>query len=75
MGVEREYVGPVEAARVLGVHPKTVKRMAARGEFPGALPPRREWAIPRDTLELVSVRGRGERGKSRGGLSTDLSTS
>lgn len=49
-----KYVTTAEAARLLGVSVRSVRRLAARGVFAGARPrfyPGTSWLIPRSALE------------------------
>jgi len=44
-----------EAARMLGVHPNTIRRMCKRGQLPSfQLPARGDRRIPRDSLEAIT---------------------
>ena len=48
-----DYVTAIEAARLLGVHPETVKRLCRQGDLP-AQKFRNTWLIRRETLDVFS---------------------
>ena len=47
------YLTVIEAARRLGIHPDTVKRLCRQGDIP-AVKLRNTWLIDRETLEVFS---------------------
>ena len=58
------YVGVNEAARRLGIHPETVKRLCRQGDLPG----RRfgnKWIIDRERLEVFAGTYQPKRGRKR----------
>ena len=46
MQEEPKYLTVTEAARILRVDPRTVRRMAADGRIPGAVKMTKVWRIP-----------------------------
>ena len=50
---------PAQAAAATGLTPHTIRKLAKRGEIPGAVPPQREWQIPRASLQAIPRRKRG----------------
>lgn len=52
-----ELLSPKEAAARLGLHEKTVVRMAREGRLPGALKVGREWRFPADGLAPLPAVG------------------
>ena len=49
----QELLGPKEAAVRLGLHERTVARMAREGRIPGAIKVGRGWRFPADQLSPV----------------------
>ena len=54
-----------EAARELGVHPKTVSRLLRQGKLTGVKLANR-WLIEQPTLEMFSKRYVGKKGRRKG---------
>ena len=46
MSQDTKYLTVTEAARILRVDPRTVRRMAASGKIPGAVKMTKVWRIP-----------------------------
>lgn len=59
-----------EAAKILGVHPRTVKREIERGNLEAYPVGLREHRIPRDALERYKQRERPKRKVDKGELAT-----
>jgi excisionase family DNA binding protein len=58
------YLTVIEAARRLGIHPDTVKRLCRQGDIP-AVKLRNTWLIEQETLEVFSGAYQPKRGAKK----------
>lgn len=58
------YLTVIEAARRLGIHPDTVKRLCRQGDIP-AIKIRNTWLMDSDTLEVFAGTYQPKRGGKR----------
>ena len=58
------YVDVIEAAKILGVHPETVKRLIREGKL-AATKFGNKWIMERDRLRVFSNTYDGRRGRAR----------
>ena len=58
------YVDVIEASRILGVHPETVKRLIREGKLT-ATKFGNKWIIERDRLQMFANTYDGRRGRVR----------
>ncbi len=58
------YVDVIEASRILGVHPETVKRLIREGKLT-ATKFGNKWIIERDRLQMFADTYDGRRGRVR----------
>ena len=58
------YVDVIEAARILGVHPETVKRLIREGKLAGTKFGNK-WIMERDRLQVFANTYDGRRGRTR----------
>jgi excisionase family DNA binding protein len=56
-----DYLTVIEAARRLGIHPDTVKRLCRQGDIP-AVKLRNTWLVDRETLEVFAGTYQPKRG-------------
>jgi excisionase family DNA binding protein len=63
VGQQNDYVSSKEAARLLGVHHKSISRMAREGLIRG-IKPARDWLIERASIEeyIAAREGQKKRG-------------
>lgn len=52
----RPYIGTTSAAAILEVSETVVKKLAKRGDIPGAYREGRQWFIPREEVEKLAAR-------------------
>lgn len=58
------YLTVIEAAKMLGIHPDTVKRLCRQGDIP-ALKIRNTWLIDKDKLQIFAATYQPKRGGKR----------
>ena len=54
-----KYVDVVQAGKLLGVHPETIKKQIRAGTVPSAFRFSNKWLIPRDAVGEISVKKSG----------------
>lgn len=64
MNILENYVGVIEAARRLRIHPETVKRLCRQGNIP-AVKVRNAWFIEKEKLEVFAGTYDPRRGAKR----------
>ena len=56
----RPYIGTTSAAAILGVSETVVKKLAKRGDIPGAYREGKQWFLPRAEVEKLAKQRRKE---------------
>ena len=65
MDIFDQYVTVIEAAKRLGIHPETVKRLCRQGDIPGTVKIRNTWLIEKEKLEVFAGIYQPKRGGKR----------